>query len=271
MFPTDFLIFLRERFLDIVSGSDRSETLNQEGTHDTDSSGGDLAAELIHLLHEVLSSGWVIHDENVDFAALHTSPLYEDFLSCTGKLSTFDPSNSDAQLTFWINLYNILVLHGVIALNVRCSVMERRMGLRFFRQAAYIVGGQRMSGDDIEHGILRANRGHPFFPGRQFGPSDPRLKWVIKPFDMRVHFTLNCASRNNIRHHDSQTHLKNARLIDFTFCNCTAVIDKMRTAPTISAVHEARFITAFEKHKVSQILIAAPDVPSLFVRESCPR
>jgi hypothetical protein len=74
--------------------------------------------------------------------------------------------------------------------------MEKRLGINFLRQAAYTVGGQRMSCDDIEHGILRVNRGHPFFAGKQFGPSDPRLKWVIKPFDKRIHFALNCASRS---------------------------------------------------------------------------
>jgi hypothetical protein len=99
-------------------------------------------------------------------------------------------------LAFWINLYNTLVLDAVIALGVQRSVMERRAGMAFFRQAAYIVGGQRMSCDDIEHGILRANRGPPFFPGRQFHSSDPRLKRVIEPFDARVHFALNCASRS---------------------------------------------------------------------------
>jgi hypothetical protein len=59
-----------------------------------------------------------------------------------------------------------------------------------------MVGGQRVSCDDIEHGILRANRGHPFFPGKQFGSTDPRLKWVIRSFDARIHFALNCASRS---------------------------------------------------------------------------
>jgi hypothetical protein len=104
--------------------------------------------------------------------------------------------NRNARLAFWINLYNALVLDGVITLGVRQSVMVRRAGMTFFRQAAYIIGGQRMSCDDIEHGILRANRGHPFFPVRQFSPSDHRLKWVIDPFDARVHFALNCASRS---------------------------------------------------------------------------
>jgi len=195
----DLLIPLREKLLDIVSGSDRARTLNQVAALDTDFMAGDPAAELVDLLHEVLSRELANHGESVDYAALRASPLYDDFRRCTGKLRAFDPSalpDWNARLAFWINLYNTLVLDGVIALGVRRSVMERRAGITFFRQAAYIVGGQRMSCDDIEHGILRANRGHPLYPGRQFHSSDLRLKWVIEPFDERVHFALNCASRS---------------------------------------------------------------------------
>jgi hypothetical protein len=75
-------------------------------------------------------------------------------------------------------------------------VGEGRLGLlTFFRRAAYLVGEQRMSLDDIEHGILRGNRGHPFLPGPQFASRDARLAWVL-PLDARLHFALNCASRS---------------------------------------------------------------------------
>jgi len=197
--PADLLISLREKLLDIVSDADRARTLNQVAAPDMDSMDGDPAAELVDLLHEVLSRGLADHGANVDYAALRAGPLYDDFRRCTAKLRAFDPSalpDRNARLAFWINLYNTLVLDGVVALGVQLSVTERRAGITFFRQAAYIVGGQRVSCDDIEHGILRANRGHPLFPGKQFGLSDPRLKWVIEPFDVRVHFALNCASRS---------------------------------------------------------------------------
>lgn len=195
----DFLISLRERLLDLVSGSDHTRTLNHTAAHVVDPTRGNPATELLDLLHEVLSSGLVEHGENVDYAALCTNTLYDDFRHCTGKLRAFDPSalsDKNARLAFWINLYNTLVLDGVIAMGVLRSIMERRVGMTFLRQAGYTIGGQRMSCDYIEHGILRANRGHPFYPGREFGPSDPRLKWVIEPFDVRVHFALNCASRS---------------------------------------------------------------------------
>ncbi|MFN4295131.1 MAG: DUF547 domain-containing protein [Thermoflexales bacterium] len=76
------------------------------------------------------------------------------------------------------------------------SVTEGNLGgLWFFRRAGCVVNGQRLSCDDIEHGILRANRGHPFTPGRQFASDDLRRAWVIEPLDPRIHFALNCASR----------------------------------------------------------------------------
>jgi hypothetical protein len=53
-----------------------------------------------------------------------------------------------------------------------------------------------MNCDDIEHGILRANKGHPMLPGPQFASSDPRLSWAVDPLDMRIHFALNCAGRS---------------------------------------------------------------------------
>lgn len=199
MYFVNFLIPLRERLLDIVSGSDLTRTLNQVAAPGADPLNGDPAAELVGLLHGVLSNGLADHGANMDYTALRASTLYNDFRRCTGKLRAFDPTvlpDRNARLAYWINLYNTLVLDGVVALGVQRSVMERRAGITFFRQAAYIVGGQRMSCDDIEHGILRANRGHPLFPGKQFGLSEPRLKWVIEPFDARIHFALNCASRS---------------------------------------------------------------------------
>jgi hypothetical protein len=56
-----------------------------------------------------------------------------------------------------------------------------------------LLRASRIFAPDVDptDGILRANRGHPFYPGKQFVSSDPRLKWVIEPFDSRIHFALN--------------------------------------------------------------------------------
>ncbi len=76
-------------------------------------------------------------------------------------------------------------------------MLEGRIGkLSFFRRAAYEIGSQRFSAHDIEHGILRGNRPHWAIPGPQFGPTDARLAWRLTPFDPRIHFALNCATRS---------------------------------------------------------------------------
>ena len=66
--------------------------------------------------------------------------------------------------------------------------------IRFFRRAAYDIGGLRFSLEDIEHGILRANRGQVGLPGPHYAGNDPRSAVTITDLDPRLHFALNCAS-----------------------------------------------------------------------------
>lgn len=95
-------------------------------------------------------------------------------------------------LAFWINLYNALVLHGALAMRVSRSMQELP---GFFARAAYNVGGLHHSLDVIEHGLLRANRGHPRRLGvPQLLPWDRRRASIIKPMDLRIHFALNCGA-----------------------------------------------------------------------------
>ncbi len=139
--------------------------------------------------------------DHVDYARLAESREFRRFKDeCIPLLADFDPVTLDSRerrLAFWINLYNALVIDAVISFRIRDSVTEGPLGIfKFFRRAAYRVGGQRLSLEEIEHGILRANRGHPYLPGPQFGSKDPRLAWSLKSVDPRIHFALNCASRS---------------------------------------------------------------------------
>ena len=115
-------------------------------------------------------------------------------------LQAFEPaslSSREQALTFWMNLYNLLILDAVLTFRVSKSVVGLTRGfLRFFEKAAYRIGGQRFSANDIENGILRNNQGHPVGNGWQFMDSDPRLQLVVTPMEPRVHFGLNCASHS---------------------------------------------------------------------------
>ncbi len=89
---------------------------------------------------------------------------------------------------FWINLYNLLILHSVIQARIRRTVLEVP---GFTKRFTYRVSDFDFSLDDIEHGVLRGNRtlfGKPHFPS-----DDPRSQFAL-PLDPRVHFALNCGA-----------------------------------------------------------------------------
>jgi hypothetical protein len=190
---------MRKRLLTFLNDTNRWQPLNAGPLQNQALVSGDVVGELHHLLLELLSSKFTDHGMNLDYAALQASALYHEFRDCTRKLGAFDPSilgNQNAQRAFWINLYNMLVLDGVIVRGLYAQHRGRQIGRAFFTQVAYIVGGQCMSCDDIEHGILRANRRLTSFGAKYFRRFDPRLKWVIEPLDPRVHFALNCSSQS---------------------------------------------------------------------------
>jgi hypothetical protein len=95
------------------------------------------------------------------------------------------------RLAFWINVYNALVLHGIVRLGVRTSV---RRVWNFFGRVSYRIGGLRFSLDDIEHGILRDNGRRPLPPLRPFGAGDPRRTLAVTPPDPRFHFAITCGA-----------------------------------------------------------------------------
>jgi Protein of unknown function, DUF547 len=99
------------------------------------------------------------------------------------------PDTEFAARAFWLNLYNTLTLHAMHVAGVKDSVLERP---GFFNRYAYRVFGFDFTLNDIEHGVLRGNRG-AFLMQRPFSESDPRLEFVL-PLDARIHFALNCGA-----------------------------------------------------------------------------
>ncbi len=130
----------------------------------------------------------------VAYERMKESGIYQDFLALSNSLKTMNLAGlarREEKIAFWINLYNVIVIHGVIALGIRDSVKEVR---GFFRKVYYLIGGYPFTPDDIEHGILRGNRRPPYALFRRFGRHDPRLAFTVTPMDPRIHFTLVCGS-----------------------------------------------------------------------------
>ena len=226
----DLFIRGRERLLDSLSGVHPSLVLNREPAQARGAPPSDLAARLNDVLRSLKAKAMDASGARIDYAALRRSTAYADYHErYLSQLSTFNPQslpNLNERRAFWINVYNALVIDAVIAFDVRASVTEGLLGtLPFFRRAAYKVGGNRVSLDDIEHGILRGNRGHPLLPGRHFSSSDPRLLWVL-PLDPRIHFALNCGARScpPIRSYDPHNLDAQLDLAARSFVNSTVEI-----------------------------------------------
>jgi hypothetical protein len=72
----------------------------------------------------------------VAYERMQQSETYQNFLKLSNNLKTMDLAalaSREEKIAFWINLYNVIVIHGVIALGLRDSVKEV---WNFFRRCA---------------------------------------------------------------------------------------------------------------------------------------
>lgn len=197
---SDAYIRGREFLLNKLARAGDSQVINRNLVNHGMSPSLDLAERLKQTLVDLRVSVMYESGSKIDYEALRASPAYAAYhQECLAVLDRFNPEDlktEEAFRAFWINLYNALVLDAVITFGVRQSVTEGRLGMMaFFRRAAYSVDGKRVSLEDIEHGILRANRGNPYVPGVHFPSGDRRLDWAL-PLDPRIHFALNCGGRS---------------------------------------------------------------------------
>lgn len=191
----------REKYLNRILRVNPDAVLNSPETSGGEVPGSSsLDREIKESLNRIKADAISPDGRQVDYSSIANSHSYLEYRKLVSLLGEFDfrsLSSRDEKLVFWINLYNTLVIDAVIQAKIQGSVTESWLGVMgFFQKAAYLVGGERFSLTDIEHGVLRANRGFPYFPGPHFSPNDPRKGAVINSLDPRIHFALNCASNS---------------------------------------------------------------------------
>lgn len=154
----------------------------------------DVAAHLRSDINRLKGEFFDLEHGKVDYAAMRESQAYRQYAADAALLARYELAalkNREERLAFWINIYNTLVIHGVIELKIRESVKEVH---DFFTRICYRIGGMLFAPDDIEHGILRGNRRPPHGLFHRFSNDDHRAEQVVLPADPRIHFTLVCAS-----------------------------------------------------------------------------
>jgi hypothetical protein len=96
----------------------------------------------------------------------------------------------DARLAFWTNVYNAAVQS---VLGASPEAFEARNA--FFTAPLVTVAGERLSLDDVEHGLLRGSR--PKWGGGYVQNPFPgafERAFRVRERDWRVHFALNCGA-----------------------------------------------------------------------------
>ncbi|MDE0315811.1 MAG: DUF547 domain-containing protein [Candidatus Poribacteria bacterium] len=109
----------------------------------------------------------------VDYAKLKANP--EKLEAYLDMLAVANPAEMpyNAQMAFWINTYNALIIKGVIDHYPTKSVRKVKLFGGFFSRLKFQVAGEKYSLNQIEHDIIR----------KEF-------------VDPRVHFALVCASKS---------------------------------------------------------------------------
>lgn len=154
------------------------------------------AGELVAALKLATNTlrGHVDDKGKVDYRRLRATKSFEEVIQLAPALRHVTPEDlptDDDRIAFFVNLYNVLSIHGVLAFQIDESVMEVPS---FFGRVSYQVGDVVLSLDEMENGVLRRNAGHPATRRPTLADDSPAHAYSPSFIDPRIHMALVCAS-----------------------------------------------------------------------------
>lgn len=117
-----------------------------------------ISAELRKSLFKIYGTFLSQDGSSVDYEGMRKSNEFvNQYLPLAAELQTVDLKemlkDTNQYKAFFINIYNALLLHGVVVFgSVPSGFIPKTL---FFTRTSYNIGGCNFSLDDIEHGILR--------------------------------------------------------------------------------------------------------------------
>jgi len=117
---------------------------------------------------------------------------------------------------FCLNVYNLFITYAFVKVGVATDFLRRHA---FYQQIKINVGGELLSFDDLENGILRGNAPHPC-SSRQPFDEDRQRRLSLPTVDPRIHFALNCGAKScpPIRFFRPQTVEEELDIVSQSFC-----------------------------------------------------
>jgi len=168
--------------------------LNRPFTDDLDEGIDDVIADMYRGdVADILELFISLDGHKVNYGELADNWLFQKYRKDSGMLMQMRPEKleEEARKGFFINVYNFFTIHAVIEYAENYGMPNSTKSIpEFWDKYCYNIGGLDYSLNDIEHGVLRANKGTDNHP--PFEETDPRLEVAMMELDQRVHFTLNC-------------------------------------------------------------------------------
>ena len=121
----------------------------------------EIAEEMRSILKKLYDLALNDKGTKVDYLLIQKALLFSRYKYLSYLLQTVEAENlsRDEKIAFFINIYNVLVIHGTICFLSSNPVNPTVRDGKFFSRISYKIGDFILSLDDIEHGILRANKG----------------------------------------------------------------------------------------------------------------
>ncbi|KAF7816930.1 electron carrier/protein disulfide oxidoreductase [Senna tora] len=132
---------------------------------------------------------------HVNYRSLHGSEEFARYLRIVEELQRVEiwDMSREEKLAFFINLYNMMSIHAILAWGHPAGALERR---KLFGDFKYVIGGSTYSLSAIQNGILRGNQRPPYNLMKPFGAKDKRSRVALPYPEPLVHFALVCGSRS---------------------------------------------------------------------------
>ncbi|GLU16255.1 hypothetical protein SLE2022_326970 [Rubroshorea leprosula] len=133
--------------------------------------------------------------KHVDYRSIHGSEEFARYIRIVQELQRVELQDikREEKLAFFINLYNMMAIHAILALGHPIRPLERRKLLGDFK---YVIGGCTYSLSAIQNGVLRCNQRPPYNLLKPFGANDKRLEVAIPYPEPLIHFALVCGNRS---------------------------------------------------------------------------
>lgn len=131
----------------------------------------------------------------VDYKSACKNELYPIFEEAVCELQGVNMGKMDnkTRLAFGINLYNLMIKYAFMKVGIGSTTLARGA---FFSGVKFNIGGDILSFNDLENGVLRGNAAPFYGLFVPFTKTDPRRRLALDKVDCRIHFALNCGAKS---------------------------------------------------------------------------